>query len=73
MDANQLNVLSEFVGGYLFNGKPLANMVFKIMSTDVVGQVRDNLTKNIIVDRLTSGAGSLFRARHEAGPLLENS
>jgi len=31
-------VLSEFIGGYMFNGKPLANMVFKIMSTDVVGQ-----------------------------------
>ena len=25
VDANQLNVLSEFVGGYMFNGKPLAS------------------------------------------------
>lgn len=40
VDANQLNVLAEFIGGYMFNGKPLANMIFKIMSTDVVGQVR---------------------------------
>jgi OPT family small oligopeptide transporter len=38
VDANQLNVLSEFVGGYMFEGKPLANMIFKIPSTDVVGQ-----------------------------------
>ncbi|KAI9744196.1 MAG: hypothetical protein M1818_002348 [Claussenomyces sp. TS43310] len=38
VDANQLNVLAEFIGGYMFNGKPLANMIFKILSTDVVGQ-----------------------------------
>lgn len=38
VNANQLNVLSEFIGGYMFQGKPLANMVFKILSTDVVGQ-----------------------------------
>jgi OPT family oligopeptide transporter len=31
-------VLSEFIGGYMFEGKPLANMIFKILSTDVVGQ-----------------------------------
>ncbi|KAK5008617.1 hypothetical protein LTR28_003738 [Elasticomyces elasticus] len=36
--ANQLNVLSEFIGGYMFAGKPLANMVFKILSEDVVSQ-----------------------------------
>ncbi|KAM3421973.1 hypothetical protein BST61_g2350 [Cercospora zeina] len=35
VDANQLNVLSEFIGGYMFQGKPLANMIFKILSTDV--------------------------------------
>lgn len=38
VDANQLNVLAEFIGGYMFEGKPLANMIFKILSTDVVGQ-----------------------------------
>lgn len=38
VDANQLNVLSEFIGGYLFAGKPLANMCFKILSEDVVSQ-----------------------------------
>ncbi|CAK3793603.1 small oligopeptide transporter [Lecanosticta acicola] len=38
VDANQLNVLSEFIGGYMFAGKPLANMVFKILSEDVVSQ-----------------------------------
>lgn len=38
VDANQINVLSEFIGGYMFQGKPLANMLFKILSTDVVGQ-----------------------------------
>jgi OPT family oligopeptide transporter len=25
VDANQLNVLAEFIGGYMFNGKPLAS------------------------------------------------
>ncbi|KAL1984252.1 hypothetical protein VTN96DRAFT_9304 [Rasamsonia emersonii] len=38
VNANQINVLSEFIGGYMFPGKPLANMVFKILSQDVVGQ-----------------------------------
>jgi OPT family small oligopeptide transporter len=38
VDANQINVLSEFIGGYMFEGKPMANMCFKILSTDVVGQ-----------------------------------
>lgn len=38
VDANQLNVLSEFIGGYMFQGKPIANILFKILSTDVVGQ-----------------------------------
>ena len=38
VNANQLNVLSEFIGGYMFQGKPIANMLFKILSTDVVGQ-----------------------------------
>lgn len=38
VNANQLNVLSEFIGGYMFNGRPLANIIFKILSTDVVGQ-----------------------------------
>lgn len=38
VDANQLSVLGEFLGGYLFEGKPLANIIFKTLSTDVVGQ-----------------------------------
>ncbi|OTA85845.1 hypothetical protein M434DRAFT_82435 [Hypoxylon sp. CO27-5] len=38
VNANQINVLSEFIGGYMFQGKPIANIVFKILSTDVVGQ-----------------------------------
>lgn len=38
VDANQLNVLSEFVGGYLFAGKPLANMIFQTLSEGVVAQ-----------------------------------
>ncbi|KAH8785929.1 small oligopeptide transporter [Diaporthe sp. PMI_573] len=38
VNANQVNVLSEFIGGYLFQGKPIANILFKILSTDVVGQ-----------------------------------
>jgi OPT family oligopeptide transporter len=38
VDAQQLNVLSEFIGGYMFQGKPLANMIFKTLSQDVVQQ-----------------------------------
>lgn len=38
VNANQINVLAEFIGGYMFHGTPLANMVFKILSQDVVGQ-----------------------------------
>ncbi|KAI1376961.1 small oligopeptide transporter [Hypoxylon crocopeplum] len=38
VNANQLNVLSEFIGGYMFQGKPIANILFKILSQDVVGQ-----------------------------------
>jgi OPT family oligopeptide transporter len=38
VNANQLNVLSEFISGYMFNRRPLANIIFKILSTDVVGQ-----------------------------------
>lgn len=33
VDANQLNVVAEFIGGYMFAGRPLANMVFKVGST----------------------------------------
>lgn len=38
VDANQLNVLAEFIGGYMFPGRPIANILFKILSQDVVGQ-----------------------------------
>lgn len=38
VDANQINVLSEFICGYMLQGRPIANMLFKILSTDVVGQ-----------------------------------
>ncbi|CAG8093190.1 unnamed protein product [Penicillium olsonii] len=38
VNANQLNCLTEFIGGYMFEGKPLANMIFKVLSTDIVGQ-----------------------------------
>ncbi|KAI0882943.1 small oligopeptide transporter [Annulohypoxylon maeteangense] len=38
VNANQINVLSEFIGGYMFQGRPMANILFKTLSTDVVGQ-----------------------------------
>ncbi|KAL9088343.1 MAG: hypothetical protein Q9165_006268 [Trypethelium subeluteriae] len=38
VDANQLNVLAEFIGGYMFAGRPMANMIFKTLSEDVVSQ-----------------------------------
>ncbi|KAI1076115.1 OPT family small oligopeptide transporter [Whalleya microplaca] len=38
VDANQVNVLAEFIGGYMFPGRPVANILFKTLSQDVVGQ-----------------------------------
>lgn len=38
VNANQVNVLSEFIGGYMFQGRPIANILFKTLSQDVVGQ-----------------------------------
>lgn len=32
--------LSEFIGGYLFEGNPIANITFKLVSSDVVGQAQ---------------------------------
>ncbi|RDW87223.1 small oligopeptide transporter-like protein [Coleophoma crateriformis] len=37
-DVNTLNVMAEFAAGYMFNGRPLANMIFKTLSVDVVTQ-----------------------------------
>jgi hypothetical protein len=34
VDANQLNVLAEFIGGYMFNGRPLASMQLLPLPTD---------------------------------------
>ena len=31
VDANQLNVLAEFIGGYMFTGRPLASTYFSIL------------------------------------------
>ena len=38
VNSSQINVLAEFIGGYMLQGKPFANLLFKILSTDVVGQ-----------------------------------
>jgi OPT family small oligopeptide transporter len=38
ISSNQLNLLSEFIGGYAFLGKPLANMVFKFYGYVAVQQ-----------------------------------
>jgi hypothetical protein len=35
-----LNVLSPFIGGYLFPGMPIAVMIFKIYSTIVIGNAQ---------------------------------
>jgi hypothetical protein len=35
-----LNVLSPFIGGYLFPGMPIAVMIFKIFSTIVIGNAQ---------------------------------
>jgi OPT family oligopeptide transporter len=37
-DVNTLNVMSEFAAGYIWQGKPLANMIFKNLSVDVITQ-----------------------------------
>jgi hypothetical protein len=38
ISSNQLNLMSEFIGGYAFLGKPLANMVFKFYGYVAVQQ-----------------------------------
>ncbi|VUC37067.1 unnamed protein product [Clonostachys rosea] len=35
-----LNVLSPFIGGFIFPGRPIANMLFKVYSTIVLGQAQ---------------------------------
>ena len=35
-----LNVLSPFLGGYILPGRPIANMLFKVFSTIVLGQAQ---------------------------------
>lgn len=35
-----LNVISPFIGGYLFPGRPIAVMIFKVYSTIVLGQAQ---------------------------------
>ncbi|KAH7316879.1 small oligopeptide transporter [Stachybotrys elegans] len=35
-----LNVLSPFLGGYMLPGRPIANMLFKVFSTIVLGQAQ---------------------------------
>jgi OPT family oligopeptide transporter len=71
VDANQLNVLSEFIGGYMFSGKPLANMIFKVLSTDVVGQV---ISQELLFGDfpLMQCIGLVLCTRHEAWPLFED-
>ena len=36
--SNQLNLITEFIGGYAFNGEPLANMAFKFYGYVAVSQ-----------------------------------
>jgi hypothetical protein len=35
-----LNVISPFIGGYLFPGRPIGVMIFKVYSTIVLGQAQ---------------------------------
>jgi OPT family oligopeptide transporter len=38
IQTNQLNLITEFIGGYAFLGKPVANMTFKFLGYSGVGQ-----------------------------------
>jgi OPT oligopeptide transporter protein. len=38
ISSNQLNLMTEFIGGYAFLGRPLANMVFKFYGYVAVQQ-----------------------------------
>lgn len=38
ISSNQLNLITEFIGGYAFNGEPLANMAFKFYGYVAVSQ-----------------------------------
>jgi OPT family small oligopeptide transporter len=39
-----LNVLSPFIGGYLFPGRPIGVMIFKVYSTIVLGQAQASIS-----------------------------
>ncbi len=71
VNANQINVLAEFIGGYMFHGTPLANMVFKILSQDVVGQ-GVGLCQVYSTNVETNSAPAIFRAGHETGTLPQD-
>jgi len=71
VNANQINVLAEFIGGYMFHGTPLANMVFKILSQDVVGQ-GVGLCQVYSTNVETNSAPVIFRAGHEIGTLPQD-
>lgn len=38
ISSNQLNLITEFIGGYAFLGRPLANMIFKFYGYVAVSQ-----------------------------------
>jgi OPT family small oligopeptide transporter len=38
IEAGQVVVLAQFIAGYLFDGSPLANLIFRVFASDVVGQ-----------------------------------
>lgn len=49
-----LNVISPFIGGYLFPGRPIGVMIFKVYSTIVLGQAQVRHSSSSNPTKLTS-------------------
>lgn len=73
ISANQLNLVTEFIGGYAFLGRPTANMAFKFYGYVAVSQglecVIMTSSQPVIEQKLTRDDFLQIRRGHEAGPL----
>lgn len=71
VNANQLNVLSEFIAGYMFKGRPLASKSFIFHHINNRLRIsRYDLQNHVHRCRRSR---TIFRTRHETWPLPESS
>jgi OPT family oligopeptide transporter len=72
VDANQLNVLAEFIGGYMFSGKPLASTFSPAFLPSFQSLLKNR--RHDLQDPLyrCGGTRSLFCPRYETGALSQS-